>query len=336
MKFLIIGLGSMGKRRVRNLQYLKAGEIHGFDLRKDRRRETKEKYGIIVFPNIEDALKEKPDAVIISTPPHLHMEYATRAAKQNIHFFTELNMSHEKIDALLRLCKKKNIVAAPSCTMRFHPAIQCMKQLLEKRYIGKIAAFSYHSGQYLPDWHPWEDYHTFFASQKETGACKEIILSELVWITWLFGRINKVSSLKKKSTILEADIEDIYQIILNFEEGPVGNMLVDALARYPVRYCEIIGEKGQIIWDCDKNNVKVFEAQTKNWRTYSQKESIHEAGYASSIIEDMYIEEMKHFIRTIKGEIIYPYTFEEEKRILGIMQMIDKSSEEGKHILIKD
>ena len=43
MKFLVIGLGSMGKRRVRNLQYLKAGEIIGFDLREDRCQETEKK-----------------------------------------------------------------------------------------------------------------------------------------------------------------------------------------------------------------------------------------------------------------------------------------------------
>lgn len=46
MKFLVVGLGSIGKRRIRNLQYIDAGEIIGFDLRADRCDETKEKFGI--------------------------------------------------------------------------------------------------------------------------------------------------------------------------------------------------------------------------------------------------------------------------------------------------
>ena len=46
MNFLIIGLGSMGKRRVRNLQALGYRNIIGFDMREDRRKEAKEKYGI--------------------------------------------------------------------------------------------------------------------------------------------------------------------------------------------------------------------------------------------------------------------------------------------------
>ena len=45
MIFLVIGLGSMGKRRVRCLQTLQIKDIIGFDLREDRRLEAKNKYG---------------------------------------------------------------------------------------------------------------------------------------------------------------------------------------------------------------------------------------------------------------------------------------------------
>ena len=69
MRFLIVGLGSMGKRRIRNLKYLKAGEIIGFDTMEVRRKEAEEKYGIKTFDDFDKAMKEQPDAFIISTPP---------------------------------------------------------------------------------------------------------------------------------------------------------------------------------------------------------------------------------------------------------------------------
>ena len=81
MKYLIVGLGSMGKRRIRNLQYLDETDVIGFDLRKDRRKESEEKYHIKTYATIEQAMNQDPDALIISTPPDHHLEYQMLAAK---------------------------------------------------------------------------------------------------------------------------------------------------------------------------------------------------------------------------------------------------------------
>ena len=44
MNFLVVGLGSMGKRRVRCLQALGYRDVNGFDSRADRRKEAQERY----------------------------------------------------------------------------------------------------------------------------------------------------------------------------------------------------------------------------------------------------------------------------------------------------
>ena len=88
---LITGLGSMGKRRIRNLQRISSHKIIGFDTRKDRREETTKKYNIETFDDIRAALKRKPDLMIISTPPDLHYKYAIIAIKNNIHFYNCLD-----------------------------------------------------------------------------------------------------------------------------------------------------------------------------------------------------------------------------------------------------
>ena len=122
----------MGKRRIRNLQYLKAGEIIGFDTSNDRRKETREKYGVKTFDNVEEAMKDLPDALIISTPPDLHVKYAMEAAKNNKHFFMEASVVDWGMDDLIKECKKRDIVAAPSCTMRFQPSIKKMKEIVDR------------------------------------------------------------------------------------------------------------------------------------------------------------------------------------------------------------
>ncbi len=113
----------MGKRRVRNLQHLKAGDIAGFDPRADRRDEAHSKYSIPTFEDFDHALATfRPNAVIISTPPDLHVKYAKRALENNCHFFSEASVVDDEMDELISLAHTRpELVAAPSCTMRFPP-----------------------------------------------------------------------------------------------------------------------------------------------------------------------------------------------------------------------
>ncbi len=161
MRFLIVGLGSMGKRRVRNLKSLKAGDIIGFDPREDRREEARSKYAIDVYPDFESAMAKNPDALIISTSPDLHMPYAHLAVDAGKSFFTEASVTDEGVEDIIRKLPAKNIVGVPSCTMRFYPGPKKIKEWVDAGRIGRVLSFTYHSGQYLPDWHPWEDYRKF-------------------------------------------------------------------------------------------------------------------------------------------------------------------------------
>ena len=84
MNFLIVGLGSMGKRRIRCLKTLgyKINDIAGFDVREDRRKETEQKDGIKTYSDIENALEaEKPSAFVISVPPDFHHRSQTNYKK---------------------------------------------------------------------------------------------------------------------------------------------------------------------------------------------------------------------------------------------------------------
>lgn len=330
MKFLVVGLGSMGKRRIRNLQHLKAGEIIGFDVREDRRKEAEKKYKIRTFDDFEKAMAENPDALVVSTPPDLHMKYATIAAQRNKHFFTELNVVDKGMKELITICKGKKIVAAPSTTMLHHPAVKKIKEFLDSGVVGKPLTFTYHSGQYLPDWHPWEDYRKFYVSKKETGAARELVSFELVWLTWIFGGVKTVSSFNGKLSKLETDINDTYQILLKFKNGLLGHLLVDVVARAPYRVFKLLGEEGVIEWDWNTKLVRVFTARDKQWKEHLIEHGEPEKGYVWT--ERMYIDEMNHFVKAIKGEVKYMYSFEKDKKILEIVYAAEESSKKGTHI----
>ena len=326
MKFLVVGLGSMGKRRIRNLKQLGHTEIIGFDTRDDRGKEANEKYQISTFTDISEALKEKPDAMIISTPPDLHMKYAKMAIKNKIHFFTEASVVQDEMSDIIHELKNSDIIGLPSCTMRYHPIIININKILKSNKIGKILTFLYHSGQYLPDWHPWEDYRKFYASKKETGACREIVPFELIWITSTFGKINSVFGSKSKLSRLETDIDDIYSALLGFQNGISGNLTVDVIARFPYRQLKILGEDGVILADWSDRTVSYYTKET-GWVNTKIDDGIIEKNYIHG--DGPYVEEMSTFVKSIKHEVVQPYTFEEDLKILKILESIEKSSTTG-------
>ncbi|MGC9970652.1 MAG: Gfo/Idh/MocA family oxidoreductase [Bryobacteraceae bacterium] len=330
MKFLIVGLGSMGKRRLRNLQYLKAGEIVGYDPREDRRAEASDKYGIITFSNFEQALNTGPDALIISTPPDRHCDYALVAAKNDKHFFTEASVVDDGMDDLIAVCRGKSIVAAPSCTMRFHPSVRLIRDLIQDRAIGPILTYTYHCGQYLPDWHPWEDYRSYYVAKRQTGGCREIVPFELSWLVWAVGEVEAVSCFKGKLTSLEIDIDDVYQILLRHRQGTLGHLLVDVVARVPYRVGRFLGERGVIEWNWTDHRVRVFDASSGRWTEYEEPKGTVEEGYIAA--EDMYRDEMRAFVAAIRGEQPWGYTLTEDKNILSLLQTAERSSDRALHL----
>jgi predicted dehydrogenase len=182
------------------------------------------------------------------------------------------------MDGLIRSCRNKNTISAPSCTMRFHPSIKNIRDIVKGGSIGKPQAFTYHSGQYLPDWHPWESYKDFYVSRRETGAAREIVPFELVWLTWIFGDIEKVTCMKDKISDLEADIDDVYQVIMKFDSNVLGHIMVDVISRSADRSLKIFCEKGVIFWEWGKK-IRVYDATTKKWSEIAEKKGTTVKGY---------------------------------------------------------
>ena len=322
MKFVIVGLGSMGKRRIRNLKALDYESILGFDPRKDRCEETHEKYGIDTFQKINDVIEQKPDVMIISTPPDLHMKYAKIALENNIHFFTEASVVQDEMLEIIEGLKNSKIVGLPSCTLRFHPIVQKINEILQMPDMGKPLSFIHHFGQYLPDWHPWENYKEFYVSKKETGACREIVPFQLVWLISTFGKIKSVSGRKSKLSNLELEIDDIYNILLEFKNGVEGILIVDVISRTPFLQAKIMTENGVILADWLEGKVKKFSHQN-GWEIFDINAGNIEKQYIHG--EGPYIEEMRNFIQVIGNKKSSHYSYEEDFEILKILESIEKS-----------
>lgn len=332
MRLLVIGLGSMGKRRIRDLLELEAGDIAGFDLREDRRSEARDRYGVDVYADVDEAFRSHaPDAVVVSTPPDRHAEYVALALRHGRHAFTELDLDTPSVDAMLAAARERpGVVVATSSTLRHHPAIRRMRELIQQGAFGPPLLFTYHSGQWLPDWHPWEDYRSFFASRRATGACREILAIELSWLVWVFGGVAAVHATRAKLSSLDADIDDVYQVVLSFESGTLGHVLVDAIARPAVRLLRLCTEDGTIDWDAYAPSLRRYDAAGASWHP----DPLVVPGPGAPEWDAMYVREMRDFLAACRGGAPYPYTLDDERAVLRVLEAIDASASTGRRVTI--
>lgn len=334
LKILIIGLGSMGKRRIRNLLKLGFKDLIGFDVTASRRIETKNFFPILIVSSIKDALKHKPNVMIISTPPDKHLNYVKIAIKNNIDFFTEVNLISEHVKKIIQLTRKTSLICSPSFTMHFHPLIKELKKLLQKDTIGNILIIQHHSGQYLPNWHPWEDYRKFFVSKKITGGAREIVPVELVWLTYLFNEIKSVMANVEKISKLDVKIDDVYQILMKFKNNINCSLTIDVLSIPSFRETKIIGEDGTILCDFNNGTLKILKGKTV--KEISLKLGNIAKGYGGSTPpEALYEEEIKTFLDSIENRKKYFYSFDEELKILHVLDAIEKSSKMKQEIRLR-
>lgn len=324
-KYLIIGLGSMGKRRIRCLLTMgkSKSQILGYDLREDRRQEVEETYEVKTYDAEEKIDFTNVVASIVSLPPDKHFAGAKIAIDHNLPVFIEASVILEDVKKISDYNNNK-VFVAPSYTMSFHPMIKVIRNIVQSERYGKVCNFTYHSGQYLPDWHPWEKVTDFYVGKRETGGAREIVPFELTWITHLLGFPKKIKGYFRKTMDVGADIEDTYTCDMIYD-NMIGSMIVDVVSRYAIRILIINMERGQIQWNWDEKEVKLYDADNKNWIIIEQPETTNQAGYNININENMYVEELGTFLAGIKDRDKYYNCLEKDINVLELLKDLEDS-----------
>jgi len=294
---LIVGCGSIGKRHIRNLLTLSDVEIIACDPQQERRDEVTKNFSIETIESIGEAWLRKPHICIVAAPTALHMSIALDAARHGCHLLIEKPLSHSDADVgcLLDIVRRKKLVTLVGCNMRFHPGLVTIKRLLTEHAVGRVIAVRVEAGQYLPDWHPWEDYRKSYSARNSLGG--GVILDtihEIDYLRWLAGEVAGVFCLSGKLSQLEIDTEDTAAVLLRFAGGEIGEIHLDYIQRAYRRTCQVIGEEGTLHWDYGTGQVRWYSAHKKDWSVFSNP-----TGWDTN---DMYLDEMKHFLKCLSGD----------------------------------
>ncbi|GBD95712.1 MAG TPA: Gfo/Idh/MocA family oxidoreductase [Nitrospirae bacterium] len=328
MKAVQIGLGSMGKRRIRNLLSVGINDITGFDKREDRRREAEDKYQIKTSAELTADLLSESDILIVSTPPDRHLEYLRLAVEHGKPAFVEASVIRDGLEEVSERAKEANVLIAPSCTFRFHPGVKTIKDIVLSGKYGKLCNFIYIMGQYLPDWHPWENIKDFYVSKRETSASREMVPFELTWLLDITGRPEEVFAFYGSTHNMGVDIDDTYNVNFKFKDF-LGTLIVDVVSRFATRSLVMNLEKAQIRWNWEERRIRLYEAENKSWKHFDEPAGKAESEYNKNIIEEMYVDEMSAFVDSAKGIKPFPNTLDED---IGILTILEKAEQTNKGV----
>ena len=324
MKIIVIGLGSMGKRRIRLISERSDVEIFGIDNQESRCSEVKEKFGIECYNSIDEACRAQSiEAAIVCTSPLSHASIIKDCLNHNLHVFTEINLVTDGYDENIALAKAKGKVLFLSSTFLYRKETQT---IIEKIHEAKCPLnYIYHVGQYLPDWHPWESYNNYFIGNPKTNGCREIMAIDLPWIVTAFGAIKDVKVMKSKNTELNIQYNDNYLIMIQHESGAKGVFAVDVVARKPYRHIDVYGESLQLSWNGTADSLVQFDIENKQDINISFTDaSEHVDGYAAFITENPYREELNSYLNQIEDKEYQPaWSFEKDKIVLGWIDKIE-------------
>ena len=337
MKILFVGLGGIGQRHCRNIRdkfgdivQILAYRVRGLtqtvspSLSIEAGVDVNKKYNIILYNQLESALDQKPDITFITNPSSLHIPIAIKAAKSGSHLFIEKPISNnlDRIQDLISLTNKNKLIGMVGYQLRFHPGIELINKILANKGIGKILSVHAEVGEYLPNWHKYEDYRKMYAARKELGG--GVVLSQIHEFDYLyswFGMPHEVYAVGGHLSSLEIDTEDTAKVIMQVnylsQSLPI-SVHMDFNQQPPSRGCKIIGEKGKIELNLIAQKVIV-----------NCIDGVTEHDFSDFERNKMFTKELDHFFLCIENGEQTMITIEDGVESLKIALAIKESLDSG-------
>lgn len=342
MKFLIAGLGSIGRRHFRNLIALGEKDIILLRTRKATLPDD-ELAGYPVESDIHEALKKhKPDAVIVANPTALHLDVAVPAAEAGCAILLEKPVSDslDRLDTLQQAVQKSGSRILVGFQFRYHPTLNKARELIQSNAIGKVLTVHAHWGEYLPQWHPWEEYRQSYAARADLGGgVIRTLTHPLDYLRYLIGEVDSLWSFNGHISPLELDVEDVAEIGLKFSNGAIGGVHLNYVQRPPRHTLEIVGTQGTFRWDNADGILHHYKFPAP-FASYSDNPPapVIETFSPPEDFErnQLFVAQTRHFIETARGKSDPVCSLEDGIMALRLALAAYESREKGRPIQTND
>lgn len=293
MRVLVVGVGSIGARHLKNLVEL-GHEVYASDINTENLKKVSS-LAKKTFISLDEALNIKPDVAFICTYSNDHINPAVKCANAGCNLFIEkpLSLTLDGIDVLMKALYKRNLISMVGCNMRFHPAISYIHETLinDNAFCKKLWA-NFEVGFYLP--FDKQDYQKSYKANKSMGGSLIFdCIHELDYAVWFFGEPVEVVCNKSIISSLDIDTEDHVEMIVKFVSGAVCTIHMDYLQHGYSRRCKVICEEGTIVWDFVHSNIGIITTSIPEWIWKDIKIDIY--------YNQMYMDEIRYFLQCVQS-----------------------------------
>lgn len=334
MRFVIVGLGSIGRRHAQNLRTLRPdAEILAL------RRPPSEKRGTDrdaaepavddAIYDLEEAVSRDPDAAVITNPAPYHTAFSVEFARHGIPLFVEKPLADamDGVDRLLEMCREQGLCLQVGYNFRFYEPLRKLRELAQDDAIGSIWGARAQAGSFLPDWRPGRDYRNTVSARSDLGGGAVLELShEFDYLRWILGEPLAVRAQTRTSGFLDVDVEDHAEAIIEFEAGVLASVHLSMIQRPPTRRVRLFGTEGIASCDLLNHRVEVRRASDSAART------VHEAEEVDT--NEMYLQEMSHFLDCVDGKASPAISGEDGRSTLRLALAVKRSVDNQRRIAL--
>ena len=268
MKIVVVGCGSMGRRRIRHALELAEANVAVFDIREDRVSEVKKLFpDVTCLSKFDDLVTHDLAGIFISVPPSDHEIYIDWALAHRVPFMCEQPISHklDNLDSIRERVLEQKLICHVSNNQRYSPRVETLRRILDDGKVGRPLTGTVELGEWLPNWHPYEPYQDYYPSWRRMGGGLDAVC-DLDWLRHLFGEPDRIQAMCSRKSDLEIDTFDVTQFLIDFGVGrPQISMHLDMLQQPIARQSRIVCTNGVVIHNHPEDFHRVYYADEQEW-----------------------------------------------------------------------
>ena len=293
LNIAVVGCGYWGPNLIRNFNALPGSNLKKVsDIDTGRLKHMKD-----LYPNIETTTKYDDiindsdiDAVIISTPVHLHYELAQKSLQSGKHTFIEKPMASSTAECskLIELASKQNLILMVGHTFIFTPAVRKIKEIIKSGELGEIY---YINSQRL----------NLGLFQKDINVAWDLAPHDISIIIYILEQLPESVNCQGKANV-SSGIEDITNMTISFSDGGFATIQSSWLDPNKIRKMTFVGSKKMLVYD-DTEPLEKIKIYDKRVETPPYYDSFGEFQY-SYHYGDMYAPYLKQ-IEPLRMECLH-------------------------------
>jgi predicted dehydrogenase len=306
-RIAVLGCGYWGSNHIRTLKAL--GALHAVsDANRARAEGFASEQDCLAIEPDQLFVRDDIDAIVMALPPQFHADLAVRAAENGKDVLVEKPIALTVPDAerAVQAAKDNGRVFMVGHVLRFHPAFETLKGLIDKGELGEVRYIHSHRlglGKF----------HT------ENDALWDLAPHDLSMILAITG--TEPIEVRGEGAALLDNLSDFAHLHMRFPNGLRSHLFTSRLNPYRERRLTVVGTKAMAVFD----DVEPWERKLAVYRHAVWQDSgqwaftTNEPSYVAVAQGMPLTRELEHFIQCIETRAEPRTSGEEAIRVLRIL-----------------